>query len=383
MNRNIKELLEQYEDAFTLDGDLKPQPGVTEAKVQEAQRLWEAAYKSRVAEAQFEELFKSTDLSFSIGQLINIQTIPQLPEELKSIDGLASSRTVRDFNPVVLRSLLGSSGITGAGVDSRGAAVVVPEGTPYPIVTVSSDEESFYSKLAKRGFRFDFTFESIINDLLGELERLPQEMLDVTVNTVYAELFDALDAATQDLESVTLPDGTATDPNMPVSADAIIAASVALENRTINGNKIGRVPRVNVIVPTGQQRFLEYSLAQYGRVIEVQDGALTLGPDSEMQALMPALNIIESDRVTGTNWILMPPPGGGKGRPILERLTLRGYENPEIRVRNDQGYTVGGGQVGIWNGGFDADTASYRYRHITGAVLWDDTFVVKSDGTGA
>lgn|GEM_PF-2357026 len=384
--KDISKLLEQYENPFTLDDTLRPQPGVTEAKVQRARQLIKEARRSRLARGRLEELFTTSSLGFSIAHLMNINMIPQLDGELKNkIDGLAGQRTVKDFNPVILRSLIASansgrnSNLGGAGIDENGAAAIVPEGTPYPIVTVGSDEESFYSKLSKRGFRFDFTFESVINDLLGELDRMPDEMLAVTVDTVYAELFDALGQASQYLESVTLPDGSSTDANAPLSPDAIIAATVALENREINGRKIGAVNDVNVIIPKGQERFLNYQLEQYGRVIAIQDGAVTLAPDSAMQSLLPRLNVIESDRVTGTEWFLYPKPGT-TARPVLERLNLRGYENPEIRVRSDQGFYLGGGKVDAFEGGFDADTMSYRYRYVTGAVLWDDVWVVRSLG---
>ena len=381
--KNIKELLEQYKNPLTLDGELALPAGVTEAKVKRAQELIQNARRSRAAEGQLMELFTTSSLGFSIAHLLNMQSIPQLPEELeKSIAGLAGERTVRDFNPVVLRSLLGKAGLKGAGIGANGEAAIVPEGTPYPIVSFEGGEESFYQKLAKRGFRFDFTFESIINDLLGELEALPQDMLDVTVATVYAEIFDALLQADEYLESVTLPNGDSTTVNAPLSAEGILAATVALENREINGNKIGRVNDVNVIIPKGRERFLTYDLNQYGRIISVQDGAFTLAPDADIQALMPNVNIIESDRVTGTEWFLYPKPGT-TARPVLERLKLRGYENPEIRVRNDRGFHVGGGKIDAFEGGFDADTMSYRYRLITGAVLWDSKWVVRSKGTGA
>lgn len=376
-------LLENYEDQFTLDGLLKPQPGVTVAKVQEAKKLFEGAQRGGyMAEARLKELFSSTDLSFSLAHLLNIDMIPQLPGETeKSIEGLAGQRTVRDFNPIVLRSLIGRDGVEGAGVDENGAAAVVPEGTQYPLVTVKSDEESFYQKLSKRGFRFDLTFESIINDLVGELEGLPAEFLKTTVKTYYAEIFDALEQAPVGLEGVVLPNETTTIPNARVSGEAIVAAAVAIENREINGNAIGELGSYNVIVPKGRKRFLEHDIAQMGRVIDVQDGALRVAPDTTVLDLFPNITIIESDRVKGTEWYMYPKPGTTT-RPVLERLSLRGYENPEIRVRNDQGFYPGGGQVGIWQGGFTADTASYRYRLITGAVLWDPTYVARSSGTG-
>jgi len=383
----MSDALKNYKNQFNLDGALKVQPGVTVEKVKAVKGIFEKAQAgSRVAEAQLAELFTTSDASYSMAHLLNIQTIPQLPEVLEDLDKLAGKRTVKDFNPVVLKGLLGSSGIEGAGIDSRGAAAIVPEGTPYPLVTVKSDEESFYSKLSKRGTRFDFTFESWINDIVGELEAMPSQLTSITKNTIKAEIFDALDLAADKLPAVQLPDGQFTLPNNAVSALGIIAAAVALENRLINGNPIGEVSSYNVLVAPGKKRFLEWDIAQLGRVQTVQkgtggDGTITLGPDTTLQALFPAITIIETDRLSGTAWKMYPKPGTTT-RPVLERLVLRGYENPEIRVRSDQGFLPGGGKVGVFEGGFDADTASFRYRHITGAVLWDDTYVVVSDGDG-
>jgi hypothetical protein len=373
--------LEAFKNKFDLDGRLKVHPLVTPTKVLEAKRLLEAARRSRVEEARVAELLTTSDLAFSIAHLANIEMIPQLPEELKDIDGLAGVRSVKDFNPVVLRGLWANAGVEGAGVDEHGAAAIVPEGAPYPHVTVSSDEEAYYSKLDKRGFRADVTFEAIINDVLGEIESLPGAFGQTVVDTHYAEIFDALESTQTVLGAATLLDGTSIPVNAPVGALSIIAAVEQIENSTVNGRKVGSISGYNVIVAPGRKRFLEYDIAQLGRVISVQDGALTLGPDAELQALFPNVTIIESDRVTGTAWYIYPKPGTTR-RPVLERLTLRGYEQAEIRVRSDQGYFPGGGKVGIWEGGFDNDTASFRLRMFTGAVLWDDTYVVKSDGDG-
>ncbi|UOE45983.1 hypothetical protein [Agromyces larvae] len=373
---DLKQLLESYDDQFTLDGAIKPQPGVTEAKALEAMALMEKARRSRVAEAQLAELLTSTDIGYSIAHVLSVNMIPQLPKELEPVENLAGHRTVKDFRPVVLRGLIASDGVEGAGVDEHGAAAVIPEGTPYPMVTVTNDEESYYSSLRKRGFRADVTFESVINDDLGEIEDLPNQFLKTVGKTHYAEVFAALEQASQGLSGATLIDGSEVIANSPVSALALIAGSVEIENREINGNKIGAISKYIVLVAPGKKRFLEYDIAQIGRVITVQDGALTLAPDAELKALFPNVEIIESPRLSGNQWRMFPAPNTTE-RPVLERLSLRGYEQPEIRVRNDQGYRPGGGKIGIWEGGFTADTASFRLRLFTGAVLWDDAYVLK------
>ncbi|MDL5351210.1 hypothetical protein [Microbacterium sp. zg-YB36] len=379
--KTYAELLEQYRDKFTLDNRINPQVGVTESSVSRAREMLSAARRSRVEEARVAELFTTSDIGFSVAHLSSAIAIPQLEEELKSLDGLAGQRTVKDLNPVVLRGVIGSAGFEGAGVDQYGAAAVIPEGTPFPIVEARSTEEAHFSSIVKRGVQFNVTVEALINDLLGELDRIPEEFQQIVFDSKYADILGALLQADQYLEAVTLPDGTTTLPNAPLSAQGLIAAAVALENREINGRKIGRVGTVNVVVPMGAARFLEYDLAQFGRVIAVQDGALTLSPDREIQALLPSLNIIESDRVTGTEWFMYPRPGTTR-RPVLERLNLRGFESPEIRFRSDSGQILGGNVAGFRAGSFDADVSSLRLRFFGGAVLWDSVWVVRSKGTG-
>ena len=76
-------------------------------------------------------------------------------------------------------------------------------------------------------------------------------------------------------------------------------------------------------------------------------------------------------------------------RPLVRReaafelLRLRGYTSPELRVNNATGSYVGGGIVNPFEGSFTNDTIDYRFRYPTGGVLWDDTYVLKSDGTTA
>lgn len=377
----MAKLLEDYKNGFTLDGLIRPVNGVTESSVKRAQALLRSARTSRVEEARVSELFTTSDLGFSIAHLMTINSIPQLDEELKTLDGLAGSRTVKDLNPIVLRSALGSKGFEGAGVDKFGAASIIPEGTPFPIVSARSSEESFWSSMVKRGAQFDVTVESLINDLLGELDELPEQFQRIVFDSRYSDIFNALLQASQHLGAVTLPDGSTVPADARLSARGIIAATVELENRSINGIKIGRVNDVNLIIPKGAQRFLEYDLKQFGRIISIQDGGTLLAADTDIQALLPKLNIIESDRVTGTQWLMYPKPGTTP-RPVLERLNLRGYEAPEIRFRSDSGQILGGNVSGFRAGTFDADVSSLRLRFFGGSVLWDDTWVVVSDGTG-
>ena len=371
--------LAEYKDQSTLDGRLKFQLGTSRATVKKAKELFEKAMQGDLAaDGRLRELATTSTLSLDLAHLVNVNFIPQLDALERSVVPLvgAGARTVPDFRPVVLQSLFGN--LTGAGIDANGAAATVPEGTPYPKVSVSG-VESFYSKLAKRGVSFDFTWEARVNDTVGFFADMPQELLALTDDTEYAEIFDALLQANEELPSVTLPDGTVVPINSALTANGVMAAIQALSNRTINGRKIGTLSGYNVVVPIGAKAAAEYQIRQYLNIISITSGGITFaGPTN---SVLNTVEFIESDRVTGTAWYLLPKPGATR-RPVLELLKLRGYTTPELRVSADAGIYLGGGAVPGLEGSFEADVISYRYRYVVGGVLWDDQWVVYSEGDG-
>jgi hypothetical protein len=366
-----------YTDKFTLDGRLRPQLGVTKTKVKAAKNLLEAALRGDIiADATLREAVTSTDAMFNVGHLVNLTTIPQLDKLERSVVPIVGSgaRTTPDFRPIVLQSLFGDLG--GPGIDANGGAVTVPEGTAYPKVSITG-VESFYTSLEKHGFSFDFTWEAKVNDTVGFFQDLPTELLSVTDDTEYAQVWDALLQATVQLPAVTLPDGTDVPTNAAVSPDAIFAAIIALGERTINGRQIGTLSGYNVFVPVARKAYVDYQLRQYANIISITEGNVVFGsPDN---SVLSTVEVIESPRLTGTQWRLVPKPGSTR-RPVLELLRLRGYETPELRVSNATGDYAAGGKVSPFEGSFETDSISYRYRYVTGGVLWDEKWIVVSEG---
>lgn len=363
-----------YTNPMTLDGKLKLGKGVSEASLKQAKALMEAALRGDyVADAQLRravtaEAYTSSDLAPAVAHLVNLQVIPQLDEPQYSIsDWVGAPRTVADFDPAVLYSLYGK--LKGAGLDKNGAPVRVPEGTPYPTVTVEG-QESFYAKLAKRGLRFDFTWEAQVKDTAGFFGDLPGEIAQLSHDADYAEIFDAVDSAkvaTSGLKGGKLPNEETVPADAHISPDAIWEAILELSNREVNGIKIGRLSGYNVAVPVGTKDFIDYQLNR--QIVEVQDGNLKVSGASYYQGALASVKTIETPRVTGSQWKMLPKPGATK-RPSLELLKLRGYENPELRVRQDGG-----------DSSFDTDTKAFRLRYVVGGALWDDKYVVSSKGT--
>lgn len=368
----------EYKDQFTLDGRVKPvQPYVTREKVKAADELLtEAMRGNRIAEGRLAEVFATSDLKFNLAHLVTVTALPQFDEAERSWNRIAGVRTVSDFGPVRLMSLFGD--LEGAGIDAKGGLVSVPEGAVYPHVTITG-QEAFYAKIAKFGARFGWTWESRINDIAGFFEQIPGEMVSAALDTEEREVYDALiNGATNTLTGGTLPDGTVVPVNAPVSVAAISQAIYELETTQINGKYVGASSNgYNVIVPVGKKRLIDYELSQ--DVIQVQNGAVTFSGGN--REWIGNFEVIESTRVTGTAWYVLPKPGGLR-RPVLELGRLRGYEAPELRVENASGVYLGGSAVSPFEGNFTNDTVDMRIRMVCGGILWDDSYVIKSTGTG-
>lgn len=358
----------EYKDRFTFDGRVQPQRGVTKGKVSHLKGLVEEAKRgSLVSEARLKEAFTSSDLQTSVAHLMNLQIIPQLDKAQYSIDELMETRTVPDFRPVILHSLYGN--LEGPGLDEHGAPVRVPEGTQYPTVTVAG-EESFYASLAKRGVRFDFTWEAKINDAVGFFTDIPKEIVKLAQDAAYAEGLTAILSAggSSALVGGVLPNGNTVRANELVTPDAIWQAILELANREINGEKIGTLTGYNVLVPVGRKSWVDYELNK--TILQVQDGSLVLGGGSYYQGALTGVTVVESPRFTGTAWALVPKKGSTV-RPSVELLKLRGHETPQLRVRN-------GGEES-----FDDDGLALRLRYVVGGALWSEAWIVKSTGAGS
>lgn len=378
----------EYKDKFTLDGRLKPTLGVTRAKVEAADRLLGAALRGdKIADGQFREALTTSDLQFNVAHLITTEFLPQFDEaERTNWNSIAGVREVPDFSPVRLQSILSGNweNISGPGIREGGGAVRVPEGAPYPMVVTNSGQEAMHTGMHKNGFRFAYTWEASIGDTIGFFQNLPTDLLTVALDTENAEVFDALFqgvTSNADMEAYTLPDDTEVPAHSTLTPEAVVAAIMQLQEREVNGRKVGGSSNgYNVLVPVGEKARLEFAIAQRARRIEVVDGLVTYMPFEWPQ--LGQIEIIEVEGVTGTEWYVLPKVGGLR-RPVLELLRLRGYTSPELRVNNATGTYVGGGVVGPFEGSFTNDTIDYRFRYPTGSVLWDDTYVLHSNGTTA
>lgn len=377
----------EYKDILTLDGLVKPQPGVSKRKIEAvADLLGRTMSGDSIAAGTLQEVMTSSDAPFSAAHLVQGEVLAAFDKAPRKWSQLATVRTVADFRPTTLWSIFGD--LTGAGVRQGGGAARVDEGAPYPYVTVTG-KEAFYQKLAKNGAKFGITWEARVNDPAGIWEQMPDELLELALDTEEAEVADALIdgvaaiGSSVELQGGTLPDGTVVPANSPLNLNAIWQAIIELANREVNGRKVGTLSGYNVVVPTGLAPFIEFQLSQ--KILAIQNGSITL--DGGDRSIFNRISIVEWDRIGLTNpneFYVIAKPGAFK-RPVLELLRLRGYERPELRVNNATGTYMGGGQIAPFEGSFDNDTMDMRLRYVVGGAFWGtgEAAVVYSDGSGS
>jgi hypothetical protein len=390
--------IREYKNPFTLDGRLKVRNGVTPRKVQAVQELleqWNGG--SQIAGATLYEALTTSDAIFNIAHLANLNFVPNFDDAERNWQQIVTgpTRTVPDFKDVTLYSL-NRSWTDGNGatqfLDSHGAAPVIPEGTAYPYAYIAG-EVAQGASIVKRGFKTDWTLEARINDGIGAIADLPEQMLQVSLDTEEADVWGALTTqktSASNYLAVSIPDpllGTAISvpANAPLSRNGILGAIQQLAARTVNGRYIQvRGNAYNLVVPIGVGQAAEYILSTTLTGITSGGAATLLGTyDVSRPNPLQGISVIESEWVTGTQWYLVPKKGSTV-RPILERLELRGFQTPQLFVDNHVGTAVGGGAISPFEGSFDADVITLKLRQFGGGVLWDaGVGIVYSSGAGS
>lgn len=378
----------KYKNAFTLDGLVKPQLGVTEAKVAAARDLVEETMSgNRSAKGVLEEAMVSTDAVFNVAHLTSLNVLEDFPEEERKWTSIATTRTVQDFRPVTLYTLRpdwSAGGVLGSG-DPRFVAPRIPEGSNYPYAYLEQEVSQQQGGIVKRGFKTGFTFEAFINDAVGFLQALPESMRQIALDTEEWEVFNALITGVTDAEQLdggAIPDGTGTVlPNAAISRNALIRAIIELGEREIAGRKVLVSGGFTLLIPAGQRIWVEFMLNNVALVGFDQGTDPSYNFTINGYDPLSGIEIIESEFVAEGHWYLIPKQNSAR-RPVLELLRLVGHEVPELRVQGNTGTYVGGGAVSPFEGSFDNDSADFRLRMFTHGVLWTKELIVWSDGSG-
>lgn len=368
---------------ITLGGRLTVPAGVNIQKLAYMKDLYEGTVRgNRMKAGELVESMTTSDAVFNFAHLVNLSTFPKFDEAPRTWTQIASRRTLSDFRPAVLYSLDSewNNGTLGDG-DPRHISPIVPEGIEYPYATLRGESYEGNS-LVKRGFKVGLTWEALINDAVGFVRALPDEILRVALDTEEYEVYNALIAgvgADEQLEAATNPDGSTVLDNDVLTRAALIAAIAQLGQREVGGRKVVISGGYNLIVAPGQRANAEFQINN-----QILTGTET-GTNPALSFSVGGYNplsgitVIESEYVTGSAWYLVPKPG--QRRPVLELATLVGNEGPELRVNNATGSYLGGGNVGPFEGSFHNDTVDFRVRQVLAGLNWTKSLIVWSDGS--
>lgn len=351
-----------------------------------ANQLKEAYGGSYMARATLKEAALSTsDFSGLFTDVLSVQVQEQyeMPNEDQVWTKIARKLNVPNFLPQSMMELGWDDSafsdllaVNGGFETVEGTLPNIPEGTEYPTAfKIFSSEEQISTK--KNGARVPVTFEMFINDQWGMLENIAPELVRTAKNSEDAAVTKILvDTATADFNDGyfnaangnLLKYGTNTDGEAALTRETLKAALQQANSFKAgpNSNRPVTFSKFAVVIPQSMKALADAIMDLPTSYTET-DGNKTYnvtwnyGENFEF-VVNPWLDVM--NRVTGdTAWYVVPYAGEGK-RTSLGLTFLDGFEVPELRVHNDQGFALAGGAINPRHGSFRNDTWEIRIRHI-------------------
>lgn len=334
---------------------------VSEAEIANTARLLAAAWQGheRVRFAVNEALTSSDLFRSAAGDVLDREMLAQYTQMPRQWDKFSTRTTVNDFRPKKL-------------VDLAGARTVlprVPEHSNYPEAGYELSEREI--SVHKTGEQFGYSFEARVNDQLNELRKVPESWAGKAVAT---EDFASLEALANPLtgapNTTTFNAGNGNLGSAALSESALEAAIVHVTTQTDDEGNLLYPGALQLVVGPA----LQFTARRILNAVEVRHttgDTTTVGPNPYSGITLTVL-----DNLPGTAWFVLPLPS--TPRPAFYTAFLVGYEQPDVRVKSDQGKSVGGGELGIDSGSFDDDTCYWRVRHIVGAAGGDPRFAYAS-----
>lgn len=363
---------------------------VSEALILEAAVLMQRAFKgNRRAMLDFEESLSTSDFRAAAFEVLDREMMDRYQDITPGWTAFARRTTVRDFKKKKMVDLMGG----------RSTLEKVPELTEFPARSLSKALYEIF--VEKFGGRFQVSWESIVNDELGELEDLPGNLAvgarDTETVAAVGLLTDGNgpnDAffnatawgRTYDLTAGTWSGGSSNliASNPALSTASLQAALTAIKKRKDPEGRPIQVPKFILVVAPALE--IEARKILDAKEIREVNGSRTTILNNWMSGVVelvvePWLEVVDKGANVDTTWYVLPAPTSS--RPALHVAFLRGHEAPDLRVKADTGKRVGGGQIGEEEGSFDVDDIQYRVRHVVGATATDMIATAASNGSGS
>lgn len=263
---------------------------------------------------------------------------------------------------------------------TRGDGILadVPQGASYP---ADSKSESTYSfTLGKKGRRRDFTWELMIDDDLDALKSTPDDLGYQAANKeaqFASALYTAnttLFATTHAVQGTNYSNLATSTPLTPANLDAAVS-TMGLYPHDDGVSPILNDPKFLVV---GTKAMLHTALRILRSITLDYD---SFGDTDTVRADLPTANIVPQEVRNSiiplldpfmryndstnyaTAWYLFSDPSNGYA---VEMGFLKGYETPQLFMKNSNQVMLGGGMSHPMDGDFDTDAISYKARHVMG-----------------
>lgn len=334
---------------------------VSEADLVHTAQLLASAWQGndRVRHAVNEALTTSDLFRSATGDVLDREMLAQYQAMPRQWDKFSTRTTVNDFRPKKLIDLAGA----------RTVLPRVPEHSNYPEAEYSLAERDI--RVHKTGEQFGYSFEARVNDQLNELRAVPDSWAGKAIATEdFASLESLANPLTGTPNSAIFNAGNGNLGSVDLTDTNLQAAIVTVTTkRDPEGNLLYPGPLQLVVGPS--QQFTAR------RILNAQELRTTNGNVTAVEANpYSGITLTVLDNLPGNAWFILPMTSAP--RPAFYTAFLVGYETPDVRVKNDQGKSTGGGDLGIDSGSFDDDTCYWRVRHIVGSAPGDPKFAYAS-----
>jgi hypothetical protein len=378
-------------------------------KLIEAAKLWGAAiHGDRVAQgaiksavlnesSQFlSESISTSDLVRTFTASLNQQLVSQYADAPKPWQDYATRHELNDFRPENVREFnwddvanLASNGGVATGYRSLPN---VPEATEYPSLGWTQSVNAISTR--KNGIRVPFTWEDVVNDHWGFIASIPEELINLALNTEQTE-------ASRQLASPTGPNAntftglaahdsqagpTNFDQDYPLTIDSLLLAKKSIRKRVYN-KRLVNVQNFRLVVPLSLKDQAEAVLGT--TELEVRNSSNTRitkikpGNTDVKLTVDEWLTNIDTSATAATTWYLVPDGGKDTTRESIALGFLKGHTNPDVRVSANTGQYIDGSDVPGLEGSFADDTIDMRVRHTVASSLVYNVGMLASKGNSS
>jgi phage major head subunit gpT-like protein len=246
-------------------------------------------------------------------------------------------------------------------IGGYGTLPIVTQGSGYNTLTSPTDEEQTYA-VAKRGGTEDLTLETIANDDVGAVRRIPVKLARAAAQTLYRFVFDFLkDNPTLAYDGTALFHTNHANTGTTALSDFQLKTAIQLmRNQAAYGDTaevLGGANSPRWLVVPNELEDLSVRLTASATYVGATNEAGTT--PNMIRLRYPQLEPLVIDYWTDPdNWYLVADPAK---QPTIEIGFLNGQEEPELFIQD----------APLLGSVFTADKITYKIRHIYGGNVLD------------